>query len=221
MAPSRVLWSAAMALVLTACNAQVNDFTVVPRHICAGERVGLQWDVTGSGSLTVTPPNAELPDGPVESTGHATIAPTTTTLVSLHVTRMLGHPTTSDQQIEVATLSDKPELLVASMGDVSAQPGCGGGKVWATVHAERFATDVKVATVAVHPGDGRIYEVGHAGLHATVATEAMTPAFAGTAIAGDWVLIVPLSNGQTCATIPHNLVVDVTTQCVRRANDSR
>ena len=92
---------------------------------------------------------------------------------------------------------------------------------WAIVHAERFATDLRVATVAAHPGDGRIYEVEHAALHATVAPGAMATAFVGTTIAGDWVLTVPLSSGQTCATIPHNLVVDVITQCVRRANDSR
>jgi hypothetical protein len=134
---------------------------------------------------------------------------------------MLGEPTTSTQEIEVTGPSEKPEVLVASMGDVNARPGCGGGKVWATVHAERFAGDLKVATVAAHPGDGRIYEVEHVGLHATVAPGAVTTAFAGTAIAGDWALNVPLSSGQTCATIPHNLVVDVITQCVRRTNDSR
>ncbi len=219
MAPARALWCA-MALVLTACNAEVNNkFSAVPRHICAGERVKLQWNVVGSASVTVTPPNAELPDGPVESAGHATIAPTTKTLVALHVRRMLGHPKTISQEIEVTTPSGKPEVLMASMADVNARPGCGGGKAWATVHAERFAPDVKVATVAA--GDSRIYEVEHAALHATVAPGAMTTAFAGTTIAGDWILTVPLGSGQTCATIPHNLVVDVIAQCVRKANDSR
>ncbi len=218
LAPARALWCVAIALVLTACNAQVKEFSAVPRHICAGERVELQWSVVGSASVTVTPPNAELPDGPVESARHATIAPTTKTLVALHVTRLLGQPTTSNQEIEVATPSGKPEVLVASMADVNAGAGCGGGKVWATVHAERFAADVKVATVAAHLGDGRIYEVEHSGLHATVAPGAMAIAFAGTAIAGDWVLTVPLSGGQTCATIPHNLVVDVVTQCMRQRN---
>jgi hypothetical protein len=101
------------------------------------------------------------------------------------------------------------------MGDTKARPGCGGGKVWATVHAEHFAADVKVATVTAHPGDGRIYDVEHAGLRARVAPGSLATEFAGTPIAGDWVLTTPLSNGQTCATIPHNLVVDVITQCVR------
>jgi hypothetical protein len=216
-----VVQCTAMALVLAACNAQVKGFSAVPRHICVGEQVDLQWDVVGSASVIVTPPNADLPDGALPSSGHATISPTTKTLVALHVTHMLGHPTTSIQEIEVRAPSETPEVLVASMADNNARPGCGGGKVWATVHAERFAGDVKVATVSAHQGDGRTYEVDHAGLHAMVAPGAMAKAFAGTAIAGDWVLQVPLSNGQTCATIPHNLVVDVITQCPRSADDPR
>lgn len=210
---SRPLWCAIAACLLTACNAQVKSFSAVPRHICAGQRVELQWEVVGSASVTVTPPNTGLPDGPMASEGQATIVPSTTTQVALHVTRPLGSPTMSTQEIEVKTRSDKPEVLTASMGDVKAQPGCNGGKVWATVHAEHFATDVKVATVAAHAGDDRIYNVEHAGLHATVAPGAFATAFAGTAVAGEWVLRAPLAPGQTCATIAHNLVVDVFTQC--------
>jgi hypothetical protein len=114
----------------------------------------------------------------------------------------------------VTNPSQKPEPLTASMGDAQARPGCSSSKVWATVHAKHFAADVKVATVTAHPGDGRIYDVQHAGLRATVAPETPTTAFAGTPIAGDWVLSTMLSDGQTCASIPHNLVVDVITQCV-------
>jgi hypothetical protein len=211
----------AMALVLTACNAQVKGFSAVPRHTCVGEKVELQWDVVGSASVIVTPPIADLPDGALPSSGHATISPITKTLVALHVTHMLGIPTTSIQEIEVRAPSEPPEVLVASMADNNARPGCGGGKAWATVHAERFSGDVKVATVSAHPGDGRIYQVDHAGLHSMVAPGTTTMAFAETAIAGDWVLTVPLSNGQTCETIPHNLVVDVITQCSRSADDPR
>src|SRR5580704_14104175 len=165
---TRAMCCAAMGLVLAACNAQVNEFSAVPRHICAGERIELQWSVAGSASVIVTPPTAELHDGPLGCTGHARIAPATNTKVALHVTRMLGEPTTSIQEIEVTTPSGKPEVLVASMGDVNAHPGCAGGKVWATVHVERFAGDLKVTTISSHPGDRRIYDVEHAGLHATV-----------------------------------------------------
>lgn len=86
-----------MALVLAACNAEVKQFSAVPRHICAGERVELPWMVAGSASVMVTPPNLDLPDGPVESSGRATIAPATNTTVALHVTHLLGEPTTSIQ----------------------------------------------------------------------------------------------------------------------------
>ncbi len=210
---SAVLRFAAAVCVLSACSAQVKAFTAVPRHICAGEPVQLQWNVVGSANVTVTPPSSGLPDGPVESEGHATITPKTTTLVALHVTRTLGSPTTSTQEIEVTTATEKPEVLTASMGDAKASPGCSGGKVWATVHAQHFAANMNVATMSAHPGDRRIYEVQHAGLHATVAPEASTAAFAGVPIEGDWVLTTPLSNGQTCATVPRNLVIDVITQC--------
>ncbi len=205
---------AAAVCVLSACNAQVKAFSAVPRHICVGEPVHLQWNVVGSASVTMTPPNTALPDGPVESEGQATIAPTSRTVVALHVTRTLGRPTTSIQEIEVRTPTEKPEALTASMGDAQAQPGCSGGKVWATVRAEHFAADVKVATVTAHSGDGRIYDVQHAGRRATVAPATLTTVFAGTPIAGDWILSTPLIDGQTCATIPRNLVVDVITQCV-------
>jgi hypothetical protein len=119
----------------------------------------------------------------------------------------------SAQEIEVSTSTEKPEALTASMGDAQAQPGCNGGTVWATVHAEHFAADVKVAAVTSHSGDSRIYDVRHAGRRATVAPETLTTVFAGTPIAGDWILSTPLIDGQSCATIPRNLVIDVITQC--------
>jgi hypothetical protein len=219
MAAAIAIQCTAMALVFAACNAQVKGFSAVPRHICVGEKVELQWDVVGSASVIVTPPNADLPDGALPSSGHATISPTAKTLVALHVTHMLGNPATSIQEIEVRAPSETPEVLVASMADNNARPGCGGGKAWATVHAERFAAGVKVASVTTHRGDDRIYEVEHLGVHVTVPPGTMATAFAGTAIAGDWVLTVPLGTGQTCATISHNLVLDVTTQCLRSPND--
>jgi hypothetical protein len=200
--------------VLSACNAQVKTFDAAPRHICVGEPVHLQWNVVGSASVTVTPPDAGLPDGPVDGQGQATITPATKTVVALHVTSALGSPTTSTQEIEVISAKAKPEALTASMGDAQAIPGCSSGKVWATVRAQHFAADLKVAIVTAHPSDDRLYDVQHAGRRATVAPGKVTTVFAGTPIAGDWVLSTPLSDRETCATIPHNLVVDVITQCV-------
>jgi hypothetical protein len=200
--------------LLGSCNAQVKTFSAVPRHICAGEPVQVQWDVVGSASITVTPPNAALPNGPVESNGQATITPENTTTVALQVTHVLGTPTTSSKEIEVRDPASTPEVLAASLGDPDAQPGCDGGKAWATIHVKRFAADVKVATVATHPGDNRVYEIQHAGVHASAAPGGQTIAFSGTPIMGDWLVSTPLTAGQTCRTIPHNLVVDVITQCV-------
>lgn len=209
-----VMGIAALVCLLAGCAARVKSFSAVPRHVCAGEPVHIQWNVVGSASVTVTPPDAGLVDGPVASEGQATIRPAATTKVALHVTRMLGRSTTSTQEIQVTSAPRKPQVLAASMGDSDAQPGCAGGKAWATVHADRFAPDLKVSTVAAYPGDSRIYDVRHAGLDVAVAPGSPATALRDTPIAGDWILTVPLSPGQTCATIPHNLVIDVYTRCV-------
>lgn len=137
-------------------------------------------------------------------------------LCTLHT---LGNPRTSTQEIKVTTPTKKPETLTASMGDAQTQRGWSGGKIWATVRAEHFAADLKVATVTAHSGDGRIYDVKHAGRRATVAPATLTTVFAGAPIAGDWILSTPLIDDQTCATIPHNLVVNVTTQYVPQQDD--
>jgi hypothetical protein len=209
---SLVLIAIPMSLFL-ACTAQVKSFSVVPRHICRGGRVEVQWDVLGSPSIEAIPPNSGITNGPVASEGHATITPTATTQLRLHVARLIGSSTTSTQEIEVVTDGQESELMTASLSDGKASPGCGNGKVWATIHAERFASKVKVAIVASHPGDSRIYEVMHSGVNAKVEPAKPSTAFAGTPIAGDWALTVPLAADQTCETIPHNLVIDVTTQC--------
>jgi hypothetical protein len=200
-----------VALVLGGCAAEVKSFSAVPRHVCAGEAVDLQWSVVGCPRMEVTPPSTALPDGPVSKEGHATIAPVTNTRVELHVTRLLGHPTTSVQDVLVTTATTEP--LTASLGDPEASPGCKGGRVWATVHVKRFASDVKVATVTTHPGDDRTYRVEHAGVRAQVKPGMTSSDFAGTPVAGDWALSAPVGKGQTCATVPPVLVVDAVTRC--------
>lgn len=204
----------AVAFALSACNAHVKTFTAEPRHVCAGESVKLEWSVVGSARVKVDPTSVSLPDGPVEDQGEATIAPNTTTRVELHVTRQLGNPTTSVQEIEVLRGEAKREALTASLGDPAAAPGCEGGKVWATVHAKRFSSNVKVATVASYQKDDRIYEVEHSGFSATLSPGNEVKVFSGTPIAGEWVLSTSVGDGQTCATVPPVLVINVVTQCV-------
>ena len=204
----------AVAFALSACNAHVKTFTADQGRVCAGEPVKLEWSVVGSARVKVCPPSASLPDGPVEEQGQATIVPKTSTRVELHVTRPLGNPTTGVQEIEVLRGEAKREMLTASLGDPAAAPGCKGGKVWVTVHAKRFSSNVKVATVASNQKDDRIYEVEHAGLSATVSPGNVVTVFRGTSIAGDWALSASVGDGQTCATVPRVLVIDVVTQCV-------
>ena len=57
------------AVLSLGCDPVVRTFTVTPRHICAGERVEVQWDVTGSPTLTLTPPMIGVPVGSVPSQG--------------------------------------------------------------------------------------------------------------------------------------------------------
>lgn len=205
------------AVLLTACNGHVKNFTVQPRHICAGESVQVEWSVEGSARITVTPPSDRLADGPADDEGRALIAPNADTKVELHVTRLLGHPDGAVQEIEVAGVSRR-EALTASLGDDSATPSCSEGTVRATVHANRFSLKVKVATVVSHSNDGRTYEVQHAGRSATIAPGEVVSAFRDTPLAGDWTLSAPVGDGQTCETVPPVLVIDVNTQCLAEGN---
>src|SRR5437879_1883228 len=122
---SGVLASAlASVFLLAGCNAEVKAFSATPRHICPGERVALHWSVVGSATLNAMPPSAGVSNGPVGDEGDATITPGTTTSVKLHVSRVLGSPTTSTQEILVKAPDDHAELLTASMGDALATAGC-------------------------------------------------------------------------------------------------
>jgi hypothetical protein len=142
-----------------------------------------------------------------------TVAPTESTEIELHATRWLGKPASSVQTIHVIPEQAKAEPLTVSLADSSA--GCAEGRVWATVHAQRFATSVKVSVVATHVGDSRTYDVQHDGAHVTLAPGTTSADFAGQPVVGDWVLSSPLLPGEACGTptLPRNLVVDVYAQC--------
>jgi hypothetical protein len=204
----------ALTVPIAACDASVDQFTASAHYICSGQQVQLTWRVTGSGTMRSVPPLASLPDGPVADNGQATVAPATTTNVELHVTRFLGHPTSSTQELRVLSASPTPEPLGVSIADPSA--GCSDGKVWATVHPQHFSGDLKVETVASHTGDGHTYDVRHAGLQGTLTPGSTATQFAGLPIMGDWVLVALLLPGETCGTptVPRSLIVDVFTQCV-------
>lgn len=212
----RHLCGATACAAVLGCDARVNSFSASSGNICAGDQVTLAWSVTGSASVAVTPSSSGLPNGDVPSTGQATITPTATTRVELHVSRFLGNPTTSIQEIQVHQVDDAPKPLTVSLADADAGPGCADGKVWATDHAKRFALNLRVATVTVHPGDSRTYELAHAGVHATIGPGVIATQFAGQPVTGDWTLTTPLGAGEACGTpaLPHSLVADVFLQCV-------
>ena len=201
-----------LSLLFAACSAHV-EFWASPHTTCAGQPVQLTWKVTGAGTMTARPPLASLVGGQLASEGQTTVAPSESTQIELRATRWSGASASSVQTINVLPGQAKAEPLAVSLADASA--GCGGGRVWATVHAHGFATLVKVSVVAAHAGDGRAYDVQHGGAHATLSPGTKVAAFAGQPIAGDWVLSSPLLPGEACATsaLPRSLVVDVYAQC--------
>lgn len=203
----------AITALILGCDARVDQFTASLHYVCPGQQVQLAWRVTGSGSMRSTPPLAALPDGPVSDEGQGAVSPTATTNVVLHVTRFLGHPTSSTQELRMLGPPTTPEPLAVSLADPSA--GCRDGKAWATVHPQHFSNDLKVATVSSHTGDGRTYDVAHGGIHATVRPGTIATEFAGMPIVGDWLLTSPLAPGEACGTptLPRSLIVDVFTQC--------
>jgi hypothetical protein len=205
--------AAALSLWLAACSAHVESFSASPHTICAGQPVALAWKVTGTASLTATPPLASLVGGQVAGEGQMMVAPNASTEIMLQARRWLGKPEASVQTINVITQQPKAEPLTVSLADPSA--GCEGGSVWATVHAQRFASAVKVSIVAAHAGDSRTYAVQHGGARATLTPGTTAAAFAGQPIVGDWVLSSPLLPGEACGTsaLPRILVVDVYAQC--------
>lgn len=210
----RLAAALALWLPLSACSAHV-EFQASAHYVCAGQPVRLTWNVTGVGTMTAKPPLTSLADGRVASEGQMTVAPIESTQIELRATRWLGSSTASVQTIHVVPGRPSAEPLTVSLADPSA--GCADGRVWATVHAQKFATSVKVSVVATHPGDGRTYDVEHGGAHATLAPETTTATFAGLPVVGDWKVSSPLLPGEACGTssLPRNLVVDVFAQCTQ------
>jgi hypothetical protein len=202
-----------LALFIAACNAHVDSFSASSHTICAGQPVQLTWKVTGNATMTATPPLAALAGGQVASVGQLTVEPNASTEILLQAKRWLGRPESSVQTINVISGQAKAEPLAASLANASA--GCESGRVWATVHAQRFSAEVKVSIVAAHAGDERTYDVQHGSARATLTPGTTVSTFAGQPIVGDWVLSSPLLPGEECGTsaLPRSLVVDVYAQC--------
>ena len=207
----------ALAVSSAACgNASITRFEATPRHVCPGERVELAWDVTGTGTMTVTPQVAGAPAGRVADRGSTSIRPVAPTRVQLDVMRTFGKPTSAAIDIEMA----QGETVTASIADDSA--ACEGGVVSSTAHLRNFAPGLTVAQVGVAAGDRRAgYDVTridpatHRPVTAHIAPGAPTAQFAGMPIAGDWAISSMLAADESCdpPRLPSNLVVMVYTSC--------
>jgi hypothetical protein len=52
----------AISFLFAACGAQIANFSASSRYICAGQPVHLSWKVTGTATMTATPPLAPRAD---------------------------------------------------------------------------------------------------------------------------------------------------------------
>ena len=204
-----------MCLVLLVTAASQGCYPVViltsnPRYVCAGGKVDVSWRVKGSGTIAVrpNPPGESVPDGEIDHRGSFSMHPIEPTSITVRATRFIWPPTASQDDIAIG--GDR-RSLVASLGDIHADPGCDQTHLWATVHTTGFGTQLTVASLQVR----RPYEIDHAGHHATITPSAPSNAFIGLPVEGDWVLRTPLAPGEVCgtATLPSSLSIDVLTQC--------
>ena len=193
------------------CNAHIGTFEASLRRICPGQKVEIGWAVTGSATVTVTPPIKGAPNGPVASTDHATIAPTAKTRVSIRVTRMLGEPTGADIDIDLPG----PVAIAADLNDA---PSCTAGVLTLTTPVKGFSPGVTADVVALEGSETRSIDISRtdaAGkkITAHVAPGVSTDAFSAMPAEGDWTLSSDLMPGESCSNPPHVLTVYVYTAC--------
>lgn len=194
-----------------ACNAHIGKFDATERHICPGTPIEVTWEVTGSARLTVAPPTAGAPEGPVASTDHAKFAPWAKTRVSLRVTRPFGEPTGADIDIDLPA----PVRIAADLNDA---PSCEGGVLTLTTQAKGFGPGVMGEVVGLEDRETRSLDVSRVDatgkkITAHVAPGITTNAFAAMPANGTWTLSSVLGPGESCGNPPHVLTVYVYTDC--------
>jgi hypothetical protein len=211
-------WVRVAALVgvgtgLIGCSARVDQFDASLHYTCPGQEVQLTWRVAGSATMKAVPPVGSLTPGSVSDEGHITIAPLQTTNVELHVTRFLGDPTSSTQEIRVQTDAGAPTPIGAPLNDPTAD--CTNGKLSVTAKTKAFAETVRVASVSAYPGERHTYVLRHADVEDTLVPGAVSTKFNGVPVGGDWQITTQLLADEECRSpkLPANLTVDVVMQC--------
>jgi hypothetical protein len=194
-----------------ACNAHIGTFEASERHICPGTPVEISWEVTGSAKLTVSPPIAGAPNGPVNSTDHAKFSPKVKTRVSLRVTRSFGEPTGADIDLDIPA----PVRIAADLNDA---PSCNDGVLTLTTEAKGFAPGVMAEVVGLEDSENRSLDVSRVDgrgkkITAHVAPGVRTDAFAALPVNGAWTLSSTLASGESCSNPPHVLTAYVYPAC--------
>lgn len=212
------LWTivAVSTALVSGCNAHIGNFDVTPRHVCPGDAVMIDWEVTGSPTLTVTPKLGGAPDGPVATSGRVMIKPTAKTRVSLRVTRFGGEPAGADVDVDVPA----PVEIAADLNDAAL---CENGVLTLVAHVKGFSPGV----IAKRMGDAKrpldISRLDGAGkivtdsagkpIVAHLEQGEISRVFAAFPVAGDWRVSSTLGPGESCDHPPHSLTLFVFTEC--------
>ena len=196
-----------VVLGAAACNAHVNAFNASPRHICPGQQVEVQWDVTGSATLAFAPTVADAPQGAVTSRGQVILKPTQNTRASIRVTRWLGEPAGSDIDIQMP----EPTLVTADLNDSFS---CQANVMGVKAQMKNFSPDVKaeVVGVGISNGQGRELDIRRTDAQGKIIAAHVGPgqnstAFAALPVEGEWILSTKLGGDESCDHPPHVLTV--------------
>ena len=210
--------SATVLLLLCAsCKPAIYSFEAKPNMSCPGTPFTLSWNASKTGTVTAKPYalDFEVP----ERTGEKRVTtPDGTTRYHFHVENIWGE---DNREVDVRVPVSKPVPVGQSIVDDSAR--CTDGKLSVTAKAPPplWQSNLVVAQLTTLPGDPHTYHLEHAGKTADVAPGDTSSAFAGTLVAGDWLLSITLNSEEHCmapdapANVPLNLGVNLTTACTQ------
>lgn len=174
---------ALLLVVATACAPKIQDFSVTPRRVCAGDTVAVSWRASGSVTL-VTNPRLVLP-AHLATSGSLHVAVQDTT--SFMVVASRGSKADSARQ-DVAVLSPANEKVLAfrmkPLGDTA---------LTAADSAPAGQWDDVLVIETVRSLAGRALHVEHGGRSTELAADSTaSEALRGLSVQGAWTITAPL-----------------------------
>jgi len=208
--------SAIVLLLLCACcKPAIYSFEAKPNMSCPGARFMLSWNASKTGTVSAKP-NAFEFEVPERKGEKSLTTPDVTTRYRFHIANIWGE---DNREVDVRVPESKPVPVGQSIADDSARCVDGKLSVMAKAPPPLWQSNLVVAQLTTLPGDPHTYHLEHAGKTADLAPGATSNAFAGTLVAGDWLLSIKLEGEEHCmaddapAKVPLNLGVNVITAC--------